>query len=85
MNPNTVDRWFPDHYPVKAPPNPPDFAQFCADRRARQAVVANLFVPETRAIEPNPLKAARGIGNAIKFVMWFYAAIFVVWLIVRVL
>jgi hypothetical protein len=84
MRTNTHDDFWEVRYPVKAPPDPPDFAQFCANRRARQAVVANLFVPAARAIEPDPLKAARGIGNAIKFVMWFYAAIFVAWLIVRV-
>ena len=76
MDQNPRDDYFSLQYPRQAPPNPPqiDFAQFCAERRSRQAIVANLFVIEAQPIEPaDHHRFWRGIVNAVLWSLPFWA------------
>ena len=82
---STRDDFFSSQYPRQAPPNPTDFAQFCAERRARQHIVANLFVPEPREIEPvqDLRTSGRGIATAVAAGLTIYGVLYVVWLVVQ--
>jgi hypothetical protein len=76
MTQGDTDPFWASRFPTRAPPNPPqiDLAQFCAERRSRQAIVANLFVIEAQPIEPaDHHRFWRGIVNAALWSLPFWA------------